>query len=245
MSKKKSIELTDTQKRFIKIYDKRLMSKKSVRNIDKVNNHGRGKTNKFIEIETKNFIHELTGIAQLRKYLDEGKIPSGYNELLNTKEPKLKKIINFFKSNYESAEILFLYLDHLNTEYESSVSNRNKIIYLKYNELIEANKRIITLTDNNKEGEILKRKNEILEIEKENLEIEKEDLEYVIEDINKKKKWSHLHTEIDRLFNTGMSKIKAIEYIIDNSNDERLKIELKNGITKKQLTSKIKRSLYR
>ena len=238
MSKKKSIELTDTQKRFIKIYDKRLMSKKSVRNIDKVNNHGRGKKNKFIEIETKNFIHELTGIAQLRKYLDEGKIPSGYDELLKTKEPKLKKIINFFRVNPEPAEILFLYIDYLNDEYVSSVSNRNNIIYQKYQELIEANKRIISLTDNTKEVEKLRTKNEILEIEK-------EDLEYVIEDINKKKKWSHLHTEIDRLFNTGMSKIKAIEYIIDNSNDERLKIELKNGITKKQLTSKIKRSLYR
>lgn len=50
------------------------------------------------DIKTKNFIHELTGIAQLRKYLDEGKIPSGYDELLKTKEPKLKKIINFLRA---------------------------------------------------------------------------------------------------------------------------------------------------
>lgn len=238
MSKKKLVELTDTQKRLMQIYDKRLMSKKSVLNVDKVNNNGRGKTDIFVESETKNFIHELTGIAKLRKYLDEGKIPPRYDELLNTKEPKLKKIINFFRANPEPAKILFLYIDHLNDEYVSSVSSRNNIIYQKYHELIEANKKIISLTDNTVEVEKLRAANEILEVEK-------QDLEYFIEDINKKKKWSHLKTEIDRLFDEGMSKKDAINYLIDNPEDEIIKIELKNGVTKKRLFTNINRSLYR
>lgn len=159
--------------------------------------------NKLVEIETRNLMHEMTGIASVRQRLDLSKIPTDYDKLLNTNEPKLRKIIKFFKSNSETAELLLSYINHIENESEQSINNRDKSIIEIYKQLIEANKRIIELSPNKNE-----RKEKDSANKKYNLEI----INFVREN---PKIWRKFYKQVDEYARMRVkgSKEKSSDYI--------------------------------
>lgn len=83
-------------------------------------------TNIFTEIETRNLIHKIISVSEIDEKLDRSKDPPGYPDLLKSKDPNLKKIINFFLKNPEAANILLTFISHIETDSEQGKSNRDK-----------------------------------------------------------------------------------------------------------------------
>jgi len=83
-------------------------------------------TNIFTEIETRNLIHKIISVSEIDEKLDRSKDPPGYPDLLKSKDPNLKKIINFFLKNPEAANILLTFIGHIETDSEQGKSNRDK-----------------------------------------------------------------------------------------------------------------------
>lgn len=79
--------------------------------------------NLYIEISTKNLIDEIIFS----------------NPQLQTKDKNLQKISRFLKSNPDTAQILFSYLDKLKSESEKSINNRDNVIRIWGRELGKLN----------------------------------------------------------------------------------------------------------
>ena len=102
-------------------------------------------TNIFTEIETRNLIHKIISVSEIDEKLDRSKDPPGYPDLLKSKDPNLKKIINFFLKNPEAANILLTFISHIETDSEQGKSNRDKLAR-KYSDDISE----LTMNNDNK-----------------------------------------------------------------------------------------------
>jgi len=193
---------------------------------------------------------------------EENQYPKYVKEIKNLKTNILKLKIGkkyFYEYEIGASKLLTLYIERfwkvimlnriesLNERYLKYETTQKNNIALKNIQLQkkELELQLRSLDLKQKDFDLIEKKIEIREIS-DDLRIEEDKTEFFYNISNKKGKWIHLKTDIDKLWNMGYSQINAIKYLVELNEDKMIKRELaKNKNNNIKLVKNIERSLYR